>query len=478
MNITIVQTFTDGFTTYQSGQELSVPSEVAQRWIADGKAQADTDGQQSWLSSTEVAATRALVSGGGNRLAVAMGVIGQSLPLGACQINDALGVKTRVGFSAPSQGYVEGVKTNLAPGQHGSYVTLLIQKLANELRIFHENGCIGGSSLTLDYLGVLDVSGWRANRAYRGARVADTANGDPGHKGEFILENGAWWECTTGCDHLAFYNSDTPKTVEAIAWRRNITYIAKNTNRTSANAKPTFTPGTPDVTTVTDNGTGSTGGGVVWTQRTAGANNTADGAGTIDGVSRNQRVMRLTDSGYDPYGALARIRTAILGMPVSANNRYCLVVGTVQTDAGKESALIAKGMQLVGSSLAADGIKPIYTGCMYYPTSGTANYDTHETAMTGAGIAGTPNYSVNPLQVLLTGSSGYTLGIPGTTPRTGVVYYIIPSLYRLLGTNILSLLQTPQPDPHATPEGCDACATALAPYVRAVLLNVAAPAYP
>lgn len=62
MNITIVQTFTDGFTTYQSGQELSVPSEVAQRWIADGKAQADTDGQQSWLSSTEVAATRALVS--------------------------------------------------------------------------------------------------------------------------------------------------------------------------------------------------------------------------------------------------------------------------------------------------------------------------------------------------------------------------------------------------------------------------------
>lgn len=66
MNITIVQTFTDGFTTYQSGQELSVPSEVAQRWIADGKAQADTDGQQSWLSSTEVAATRALVSRDGN----------------------------------------------------------------------------------------------------------------------------------------------------------------------------------------------------------------------------------------------------------------------------------------------------------------------------------------------------------------------------------------------------------------------------
>lgn len=66
MNITIVQTFTDGFTTYQSGQELSVPSEVAQRWIADGKAQADTDGQQSWLSSTEVAAVRALVSGDWN----------------------------------------------------------------------------------------------------------------------------------------------------------------------------------------------------------------------------------------------------------------------------------------------------------------------------------------------------------------------------------------------------------------------------
>lgn len=426
------------------------------------------------LNSTEVAVARALVSVDGNRLTVGMAVIGQSLPLGACQINDALGVKTRVGFAAPTQGYFEGDKASLAPGQHGSYVTLLIQKLASELRIFHENGCIGGGSLTNDYCGVLDVSGWRANYACRGARTADTANGDPGHKGEFILENGAWWECTTGCDHLAFYNSDTPKTVGGIAWRRNLTSIAKNTNRTTANAKPTFTPGTPDVTTVTDNGTGSTGGGVVWTQRTPGANSTADGAGN----GRNWRVMRVTDSGHDPYGALARVKNALLGMATSANNKYCLVVGTVQSDAGKDTALIAKGMQVVGNSMAADSIKPIFTGCMYYPTSGTANYDTHETALSATGIAGVPNLSVNPLQALLTGSSGYTLGIPGTTPRTGVVYYIIPSLYRLLGTEILSLLQTPQPDPHANPEGCNACATALAPYVRAVLLNVAAPAYP
>lgn len=89
MNITIVQTFTDGFTTYQSGQELSVPSEVAQRWIADGKAQADTDGQQSWLSSTEVAATRALVSGAWNasdgKRAV---VIGDSICASGCNIED------------------------------------------------------------------------------------------------------------------------------------------------------------------------------------------------------------------------------------------------------------------------------------------------------------------------------------------------------------------------------------------------------
>lgn len=100
MNITIVQTFTDGFTTYQSGQELSVPSEVAQRWIADGKAQADTDGQQSWLSSTEVAATRSLVSRDGIP-ALAGGIV--NLHRGGA---DVVIENTRAGFTqAFAQGF-------------------------------------------------------------------------------------------------------------------------------------------------------------------------------------------------------------------------------------------------------------------------------------------------------------------------------------------------------------------------------------
>lgn len=69
MNIRILSTFHEGSTTYHGGAELTVPREVAARWIADGRAVADTDGvQQSGLTPAEVAATRSLVSGAVNHL--------------------------------------------------------------------------------------------------------------------------------------------------------------------------------------------------------------------------------------------------------------------------------------------------------------------------------------------------------------------------------------------------------------------------
>lgn len=420
----------------------------------------------------------ALVSGAGNGpIAVSLGAIGQSLPFGAVLTPDAAGVGQRTLYSAVSQGYIEGDYRNLAVAQHGSYITKLIQKLAPFARIFHQNGCLGSSSLIDHYAGVMDcgpsgTSGWQANRAWRGARASDFPNGDPGHKGEYILENGQWWECTTGNDWLFFYNSDTPKTVGGVAWRRQLTAAdaARNTGRRSGDvgAKPTFPAGaTPNVTTVTDNGTGSTGGGVVWTCRTPGANNNPDGSAN----GRQLRVMRTTDSGWDPMGALARVITAILGAPVNANNMYCLVIGTVQSDAGKDSSLIGKAMQMIGNAMANVGIKPIHTGCAWNPASTIGAYDLHETVLSGAGIGSPVNINASTLK-LLYDSQSYVLGNPGVTGRTGALYYMLPSLYRTLGTDILPLLQT-QPNPHFNDLGTEAASNAWLNEMRRILLNVA-----
>jgi hypothetical protein len=485
-----------------------------------------------------------LVSGAGTGpIAVSLGAIGQSLPFGAVLTPDASGVGQRTLYSAPSQGYIEGDYRNLAVAQHGSYITKLIQKLAPWARVFHQNGCLGSSSLSNDYTGVLDVTGWEANKAYRGVRAADTANGDPGHKGQFILESGHWWEAYVGCDWLYFYNSDTPKTVGGVAWRRQLTAAdaARNTNRTSSTAKPTFPSTASQVITaitkaasgvvtytgadptngevkylegivgmtelngqtitvanvntgaktfelgvnttgygtytsgglvhptVADNGAGSTGGGIMWRRRTPGANNNADGNTNAAVNPRSLRVMRTTDPGWDPMGAVDRMITAIRGAPVNANNMYCLIIGTVQSDAGKDTALVAKAMQMLGNAMANVGIKPIHTGCAWNPASTTSAYDLHETALSGGGIATQPNVNASSLK-LLYDSQMYVLGNPGVTGRTGALYYMLPSLYRLLGQDILHLLQT-QPNPHFNDAGTEAAANAWVDGMRKILLN-------
>ena len=401
--------------------------------------------------------------GPSQKIAVSLGCVCQSLGLGAIVEPDptTAGLTQKAYYSAPSQNYYE--PDPLAPGQAGSYYTPMIQALANDIRIFFSNGGLGGMSLVTHALGSFSLAGWTGNTAYRGAR-ASLANGDPGTKGDIIYESGRLWECTTGCTHLAFINSDTPVTVESRAWRRDLTYIAKNTDRTSSSqgSKPTFSASAAVGDTVVDNNSGALGGGLVWTCRTIGPNTSADGD--------NIRLLRSTDPGFDPYGLLARVRTAIVGKPVNENNRYCIVMNA-QSDAGRATTLIARAHHLVGTYMAAEKIKTIHSMCIFDPASTQANYDKYETALSGSGLGGVENYSGSLITQYLQ-SSGYTFGIPGTTNRTSPMFYIMPSLYRAFGTDVVSMLQ-PQPNPHVTLAGGFKCAAAMVPHMRRILMNVA-----
>lgn len=427
---------------------------------------------KAWCNGIEWAlvnapAIQTLVSADGKTIAVAMGILGQSLPFGATLAPDAEGVAQKAHFSASTQNYFE--PDPLAPGASGSYLVPAIQQLGAEgIKVFMTNTALGGISLIYDVCGVIDITngvsgGWRANRAYRGRRTT-LGTGDPGTKGEFILESGRVWEATTGCTHLAFYNSDTPVTVGGFVWRRNLVSIAKNVDRTSATAKPTFSAAAAVNDTVTDNGAGALGGGIVWTC-VAIASPAADASGV--------RVARTADLYWDPYGFQLRARNAIVGQPVPAANRYCLVVGTVQSDAGASQTLVRLSHQLTNSYMLADGVKTIHTSCLFNPASTQANYDSYETVLSGSGLGVDEDYANSLLTVALNGAS-LVRGIPGTTPRASAHYYYMRSAYRHFGTDVVGMLQTPQPNPHPTPAGAVMIGMAHVPALRAIFRNVAA----
>ncbi len=425
--------------------------------------QYDENGRPVALLSRNPARTPiALAADAGKTIAVACGLLGQSLPFGATLAPDADGAQQKVYFSAPSQNYYE--PDPYAPGASGSYFTPALQQLGAEgIKVFFSNTALGGASLIEDICGVLNVSGWAANRAYRGRRTT-LGTGDPGTKGEFILEGGRIWECTTGNAHLAFIDSPLAAvTVGGVAWRRNLTFIAKDTARTSATAKPTFSASAVVNDTVTDNGAGATGGGVVWTCVAVSAP-AADASGL--------RVARNADLYWDPYGFQLRARNAIVGQPVPINNRYCLVVGTVQSDADSNQTLIRLSHQLTSTYMAAESVKTIHTSCLFYPALLQADYDSYETVLSGSNLGQPENYAGSLLTVALTGS-GYTRGVPGTTGRVGSIYYYMRSLYRHFGTDVLGMLQTPQPNPHVTAEGAQLCAAAHVPALRAIFRNEA-----
>jgi hypothetical protein len=466
MRITMIQArLGEAGSVLAAGSTNTVSDQFGAAMVGAGFA-TDTNGAlvpaRSSLSPPEFVSVQALVSAAAKTMSVACGLLGQSLPFGAVLTPDADGTPQKTYFAAPSQNYAE--PDPYAPGASGSYFTPAIQTLGDQgIRVFFTNTALGGISLIFDACGSVNTNGWLANRAYRTRRTT-LAAGDPGTKGEFILEGGRVWESTTGCTHLAFINSDVPVTVEGIVWRRQLSYIAKNTDRTSATTKPTFSGSAIVGDTVDDNGAGSTGGGIVWT--------CVQVASPAADASSGFRVARNADLYWDPYGIQLRARDAIVGQPVPVNNRYCIVVGTVQTDASANATLIRLSHQLTSNYMAAAQVKTIHSMCLYYPPSTQANYDAYETVLSGANLGVAENYAGSALTTNLAGG-GYTLGIPGTTGRAGVIYYYMTSLYRRFGTDVLRMLQTPQPNPHLTAPGALLCAAHFAPQLRRIFLNVA-----
>ena len=401
---------------------------------------------------------------------VAFAWIGQSLEGGATTALNSQGVARRAFIHAPAQGYFE--PDPLAKGYSGSYLTPVLQKLAvnDGIRVMGYNCAIGGTSLVRDWVGILNVGtgsgGWRASTAYRGARTS-LGNGDPGTKGDLIYEGGRIWECTTGNIHLAFLDSVTPVTVGGIAWRSQLTYIAKDTSRTSAASKPTFDSNAIVGATTTDSGAG---GGLVWTCRVI-IGTAADVAGI--------RVLRSADYGFDPYYALERAANALMSSPLS--NRFLGVsnaTGDVQLRGWDTNVMVgadikvawARAHQFICNYMIdpSRGIRTIHWLSLFNPANNQTQFDFLEQALYGNGLSGAMNVQGGQLYAYLTTGSSYPYGVPGSTTGN---YYIIPSLYRTLGLDVSKYLASFNL-PHPSIHGNLPLADAVYPHLRRIFLDV------
>jgi hypothetical protein len=103
-----------------------------------------------------------------------------------------------------------------------------------------------------------------------------------------------------------------------------------------------------------------------------------------------------------------------------------------------------------------------------------ADYDAYETVLSNAARTSAEDYANSTLTTNLTGS-GYTRGIPGTTPRgaNGTTYHYMTSLWRHFGVNVDSMLQQPQPNPHVTQAGAQLCAAKWVAPLRSIFRNAA-----
>lgn len=414
----------------------------AQRKVANGLVASTESGEALDSSGKPIAGFYA-------NYKVAFGVAGQSTEMGQTKYLDGLGNWVPAAFNSPSNNIYEPTPT--APAGAGSFFTYACELLAKDrIRVDLKNCAVGGTSI-VDWMGVLATNGRQNSYAYRGKR-SSLGSGDPGTRGDFIYVNGATWEATTGNKHLCFANSDTPIVVNGINVYRDPGYIIKETNLLSAASPPTF-PGSPAVgNTVVD-------GAITWT---------CIAVGVLTPDSGTSRIMRVTQDGVDPYFMCARLRTELMKCVVPANKRF-VQFQNGQADAGMATALYAMGLREFGKFFAQDpyNIKVIFGLSIYYPAQTQANWDLLETALSGAGLSGSPNYSTSPLTVQLQGA-GYTLGTLGTVTNNYTFYYGA-SLYRIFGTATAPILQPN--DPHPTIDGAILCAKAIAPVLSRIFRN-------
>lgn len=382
---------------------------------------------------------------------VALGIVGQSNEQGATLDADDLGTMQKISVSAPSQGINEPALLNKAG--FGSMFIPLTELLAQDgIKVELYNGAVGGTSLPIDWCGIIQMNGRSNSTAYRGKRVS-TTNGDPGHRGDQIFVNGAVWEATTGNSHLVFYNSATASpSYGGTTYYSDPGFIAKNTNLVTAGSPPVF-PGSPVVNdTVVD-------GGITWTCLTVGAKTTDAG---------NTHVLRNTEDGFDPYYMATRVRDSLMTSSVSASKKFVLIQNG-QADAGAAAAVYQMALRMLGQffGISPYVITPIFGLSIFYPAQTQANWDILETCLSGSGLAGVPNYATSGLTTAIT-SGGFHLATPGN-PITSFGFYYAQSLYRAFGTSTLAMLQPSSP--HTTVAGMYQCAYALYPSLSKILRN-------
>ena len=458
---------------------------------------------------------------------VAVGICGQSLPLGAILEPDAKGVMRKAFYAAPAINYHEPDK--LAPGQSGSYFTPVFQLLAvrDRIRVFPCNGALGGASLIKDFCGVL-YFGWAANKAYRGMRAAGTAGNILLSATTNVSNKNVTVSSTTklkvGMPIYGNANIPAGATVESIT--SSTVFVASLQPTVAGTANTWFTsdfingdPGTKGEM-IYESGrwwectTGNRhlafidskipvecpmNSGFIWrsnltyvvkdTTIVSGATKPVFPTDAVVGQTVNDnglvwtcrlvqtnsadadgmRVLRIADYGHDPYYGLERLINEIMAQPVAADKKYC-IVQNAQSDAGSTTSLYTFAHRFICNRMAANNIKTIHGMCLYYPALGQAGYDAIETSLSGGGLAATPDYANSPLATALVVQTGYTMGVPG-----GAVghFYIIKSLYRHFGLDVNSMLQQPQPNPHVHLAGGLMCAFAMYPDLRKIFLDVA-----
>ncbi len=369
-------------------------------------------------------------------LKTGIGVVGQSVEMGAAYKIDPSGVSQLAGVSAPSQGIFEPVAG--ADMGRGSPFTLVAEMLADDeigVRLF--NGAVGSSSLIFHWVGTVNMAGRSNSVAYRGNRASE-GDGDPGHRGDFIYVNGATWEATTGNRHLVF--TKVPLVFNGTTYYRDTGVTPdqpggiRETGLTSAASPPIF-PGSPVVgNTVAD-------GGIVWTCVHVGAKTATSGT---------TYVMTNADIGFDPYGMCKRVRDALMAMPVGQRNRY-VYIQNGQSDAGNAAALYNRAIQMLVLFFCGNPYKivPVIGLSLFYVGASQAGYDAIESVLSSTGLNGAPDYVNSSLTTTLVGN-GYHLALPGNA-ITDFGFYYGQSLYRYFGTDVGNLgLYSGQPHPEVS----------------------------